>query len=275
LSEQQGSELVEEILREKGSGLFFSSSLRFVDAIGSAGPAQVRYLLDTIKKDTTSQEEALACLACLGRLGRLGVSAVPSLREKLKDPRTTPSVAAVVRVALANMGDDSNENKLAILELVRAGQNENEVLVMLIKSRSKDWVSPEMIQELNKRLELPKRAPVSYDSLIAPCTALALIGKSSESVSLKLAALQEKAINEKHPFCVVASLALARINPSKATTTLRRLFKEYSMLQDLSRGKLAILVENPYVMIDSQMSLQLARMLEDSDTDVSKASSAG
>jgi HEAT repeat protein len=261
--------------RAKNSIVFHSQ--RFVDALAATGKSRrLMHLLNV--HDNKEDDVFLIYLACLGRMGLSAKEALPLLRKKLEEPDLPPNVKVSVQVVLADIGDPSKEIRRAILRSLEEPGSADDTLMMVIQTwpSPNAWINRDVEKQItNRMIKEAQHKNREYESLLGLTTVLGLLGEKASPALGSLKSLQRAAIEDHDQTAIVLSLALARIDPKNSTIALRSLFKGFSKIfRRFGRGSIALLLEYPYCIVNSEVSIQLAKMLEDPDLEVSEGAAS-
>lgn len=248
--------LIEQITQGRTAS---QRNARYLYALAAAGPKA----LPDILKALPSAGMRAYLLISIGRMGPAGKSAIPTLRRMLADPGVDASTKATVRVALASLGDRSEENLAAILTDIR----DQRALWPLLYISSCGWINEAMIREVTAafRKGVENRPPELWLGLGWDAGVLGTLGEKAASA----AELLESA--EKAAVVLVDALALARVDPKRQEAALRRLLKRDSLFPVYwFGGKYFWYLEYLYILVDGRMSECLVGFLADPDPKVAK-----
>jgi hypothetical protein len=248
-------------------------SVRLVDALAASGPDGVPVILRALRTAEWKGDNPL--LLSLGRMGPSAKAAVPLLRDRLKDPKTAVYSKADLRIVLANIGSDPKEGLQAIRGWMQALDTHAYPFSAVVQVRPREWLTREVIDTMVKDPG-DKDQKLEGDGVIIAAELFGVMGDRAASAIRELEAAQKTAIKDRKNVAISATLGLARIDPKNQDAILRRLFKGCpDAFRALERVTiLGVLMETPYLLIDSRLSLQLARMVEDKDAEVAEGAAA-
>jgi hypothetical protein len=242
---------------------------RFVDALAACGPTAVPDLLAAVKLQSASETEDAfhLFLASLGRMGLgAGKQAIPALRSMLKDKQLAQRRKRLIRIVLANLGDDSVKNAEGDIDPL-----DSAVLQTIVHIRPGKWVTQDTVKRLTNHLASASSVKDDDFKLASPsfqnvALALGVLGERASSAGDALDALFKRTISDGNITAIGFGLALARVDPKRRDATLRHLCKNYSKLfEDAGRGTLLYLLEVPRTVVDAKLTHLLVRLLDDPD----------
>jgi hypothetical protein len=188
-------------------------------ALARVGPDVLPDVLAELKKWDGEDESGWSPLLCIGRIGPDAVIATPHLLERLAAEETSKDMKSIIRVVLANVGYESEENLDAILTSIKGpGHDERTVLTMALTG-SREWVTPEMILALAKRMETGGTDPMAALALgVLKERAAPAIPALERSLKASLNARDYTSAHMLYGF------ALAQVAPERRREALRSVF---------------------------------------------------
>jgi hypothetical protein len=227
-----------------------------------------------VKLQSASETESAfhIFLAGLGRMGPgAGKQAIPALRNMLKDKQLAQRKKGLIRIVLANLGDNSVKNVEGDIDPL-----DSAVLLTIVHIRPGKWVTQDTVKKLTKHLGSAsslkdfdfKLASISFQNV---ALALGVLGERASAAGDALDALFKRTINDGNVTAIGFGLALARVDPKRREAALRHLCKNYSKLfEEAGRGTFIYLLEVPRTVVDAKLTHLLVRLLDDPDPAVAE-----
>lgn len=243
----------------KDSPGIYSVSPRFMDALSTLGECATAELVQILKSKTLSNSEFVTFTCLLGRIDSQRNSSIPFLQAKLKAPGLSDELLTCVRMALATLGDNSDDNIGKIQSAFRA-PNAHMYHALFLLSPNK-WIDTTMIAKLTAgALDAPVK-----DGHQDVVLFLVSVNERAQFLLPKLIALSEKAIKEKSPLILPLLLARIRLDPKAANESLESLLSSWENLTRYNpKGVASVLAcEVPYRLMDAPLSKQVALRLLD------------
>jgi HEAT repeat protein len=237
-------------------------------ALAAAGRAAVPTILKVLEEARSQAEEAgcVWLLAALGRMGPEAKEAIPGLRQLLDRKGLSAAMRASARVALANAGWDSKENRDQLLTDLRAKSEASEATLRAMAwGGLGTWAGEDVAAELGKLLG---RTGGDWDYA---AIALGTMGERGRAAVPALTAALEDKAGASSP--IILRAALARIHPpgEKRVEATRMLLKAIGSFQ---REKVRALMQVSALQGDAQLRADIVKLLADADADVAVAGGA-
>lgn len=198
--------------------------LEITKVLARAEQPPVSELMNAFRSGNSSYENLEKLLVVLGRMGPNAKPAVPFLLEQFDKHREDPEIEGSIRVVLANIGYESNENLATILSDIRNRTDTGKAEVrMMALVGAEEWVNDEIIEELVKWLDLQDESEEPAFAAIA----LGSLGQRAKPAAANLKKLVEFVWQDEY-YCtyrIIYGLSLAKIDPPKSGEALRGVLK--------------------------------------------------
>jgi hypothetical protein len=234
-----------------------------VRVLAMAEPAVVDKLVSRYQRDKSGEEKLKRLLYVLGRMGPKAKPAIPFLLEELEKNRAEPVMEGCIRIVLANVGYESNENIATILRDIenRTPRGKSE-LWMMAMAGPQNWVGDDLVQELlswfNQSYTARETVPLSVS--------LATLGVIDTDTQKRLGAFLRGQCNKEgcdEPACIYFGFCLAKSGVKPARKVLAPALR---CLADDSPGfslrGANVLVGDVLIGSDQRMLTDLSRMLD-------------
>lgn len=241
-----------------------------VRVLARAEATVVEKIVSRYQGEKQGEEKLKRLLYVLGRMGAKAKPAIPFLLKELEQSRADPVIEGYIRIVLANVGWDSNENFDVIHADIqnRTERGEAETSMMSWVGPQK-WVSDYLAKELLGwfNQSFAARGAPPLDILLS---ALGIIDADAQN---RLAAfLKTKCRKEPcDETCMWFGFSLAKSDPTKARAVLRPALRcvADAMPGDSFRA-MNVLVGDILVGSDQRMMKELIRMLDSREPRVIK-----
>ena len=187
--------------------------------LARVGPDVLPDVLAELKKWSGHDASGWGLLLCIGRMGPQAVKATPYLLDRLAAEETHQTTKAIIRVVLANVGYESQDNLDAILTSIRGPGSEGSTVSTMALTGSREWVTPAMVLALANRLETSRD---EYHVAVA-------LGVLKERAAPATAALERSmatSLNARgySSGYIACGFALAQVAPERRREVLRSVF---------------------------------------------------
>jgi hypothetical protein len=201
---------------------------KVVKGLAESGPSEIESIIKKYEVAEPVPEKLERLLSVLGRMGANGKPATAFLLAKLEKHKADPKLEGAIRVALANVGYESDENSARILTYIqnRTAGGKAAVQTMTVAGPGK-WVSREIAGELARWLEIEGDIDewLSRSGGDSSCAAIALahLGAKHEAITRNLAKLI-KYVWQDEFYCtlrITYGFSLINLDPTKSDEALR------------------------------------------------------
>ena len=266
--------LIEQLLTDGPSADADCSDV--VKVLSRMEPTAIEQIVNAYESHKSSKqklkrlEKLKKILYVLGRMGAKAKPAIPFLLKELEQNQADPVIEGCIRVVLANVGWDSNENFDVIHADIqnRTKRGEAEIWMMSMAGPQK-WVSDDLAKELlgwSNRSFTERR-----DEPILAIILLSALGKIDTDMQNRLAAFLKTECEKEEcdEVCMWFGFSLAKSNPMKAQDALRPALRcvAFAMPGDAFRA-MNVSVGDILVGSDQRMMKELIGMLNSSDAEV-------
>lgn len=244
-------------------------SFQLAKAFGRADASVTEKLIREYGSYAPDEQQLEKLLVVLGRMGPKAKDAVPFLLEQLDKYRTDPEVEGWIRVVLANVGYEYDENFATILSDIknRSDRAKAEIYMMAVAG-PREWGSDLLVKEMNGWLYDELRAGATgSDEALFLALILGALGKVDRATAEVIGVLFElRCVEEEceEPDCIWLGFVLAKVDAISGQLTLRAALKCLTF----ALGAGDVLTVDILIGPDRNMMKKLVRMLDDTEPKV-------
>jgi len=233
----------------------------------------VEKIISRYQGENRGDEKLKRLLYVFGRMGPKAKSAIPFLLKELEQNQENPAIEGCIRIVLANVGWDSNDNfDLIHTDIQNRTERGKAEIGMMSTGGPREWVSDDLAKALLAWFN--QSFTENRDEPILAIILLSALGKTDVDTKNRLATFlktecEKKACEDEN--CMWFGFSLAKSDPTKARAPLRPALR---CVADAMPGDsfwaMNVLVGDILVGTDQRMMKELVRMLDSREPRVAK-----